>query len=439
MYRLLLLASLSLAASLGATAHAVVHSAPSGFVVRPDISDPLCNGGLGVRLAAGLRGDAAVASATMSDGSTWVAFSEVYPGKRLAVLRSITRRCTPDLDFGQDGTATISLPSHLKRRPAVNGMPSEGLWISALAPRTAGGAIVAGVFGDEWIVGEVTRSGNVVRTFGNGGWAVLPFHGDVTAVLQEKSGRILIAGDNGGGGCCTRNWAAALSSRGVLDRRFGRNGRTELPTGEDSGVESLARERNGDILAEIGYGNMGCWGEALAMLTSSGKPVPQFKQRLERFWRGLGYGAFVGTVSLDSQHFTLVGTGQKPCASGPSFSAPSASGIIERFDANGKPSGSTVRFPSRLYGYVHAFHIGDDILVAGSPYADPTRIAVIALRRNGSRDSRFGNDGRVSIRTPWRGFNAALETAVSIMRAGPNAITIVATESGKFQLIRVRL
>jgi hypothetical protein len=99
----------------------VVHSAPSGFVVRPDISDPLCNGGRGIRLRAGLAGDAVVASGGMPDGSTWVAFSELYPGKRFAFLRSVTRECSPNREFGDDGprlsgSPPVSNPG-IRRRP----------------------------------------------------------------------------------------------------------------------------------------------------------------------------------------------------------------------------------------------------------------------------------------------------------------------------------
>jgi hypothetical protein len=73
MRSLLVLASLTLTASLtacGGSHHSdgAAATAPSA-TVRPDISDPLCNGGRGVRLH-GLRGDAVVASATMPDGST---------------------------------------------------------------------------------------------------------------------------------------------------------------------------------------------------------------------------------------------------------------------------------------------------------------------------------------------------------------------------------
>lgn len=163
-------------------------------------------------------------------------------------------------------------------------MATDGLWINAVAPKNGGGAIVAGTVAGEWVVGEINGRGQVDPAFGDGGWAVLPFRGELTAVVQAPSGRIVIAGDNGGGGCCTLNWAAALSPRGQLERRFGSHGRTELPTGEDSGVQALALEPNGDILASVGYGLMGCWGVAVSTLTPSGRPLPLFGKRLARFW-----------------------------------------------------------------------------------------------------------------------------------------------------------
>jgi hypothetical protein len=446
--RPLALASLMFTASLAACggnshlvgpAEAVVDAPPSGFLVRPDIADPTCNGGHGVSLRAGFKGDAVVASATLPDGSTWIAFSAIYPGKRFAVLRSVTRECAPDPRFGRNGMTTIRIATRLQPgHPAAPGSPANGLWIDVVAPRNGGGAIVAGTYAGAWVVGEITRSGRVDTAFGNGGWKVLPFRGDVSAVAQEHSGRILIGGDNGGGGCCTLNWAAALSARGRLASGFGKNGRAALPTGEDSGVGSLQLEPNGDILAQVGYGNMGCWGTALAMLTPTGRPVPLFAKRLGRFWHGLGFGAFVGDVFVDGDGFTLVGTGQKPCADGPSFSAPSATGLIARFRVDGELASRAIRVPSRLYGTVDAIHDRDETFFVESPYADPTRLAITARRADGSIDVQFGKSGRASIRTPWRGSDAKLETHVAVARAGGGAIVVVATFSGRVQLIRLR-
>ena len=448
------LASLLIAALLAGsggtvpTAHGVTivskaaSLAPSGFVVRPEIADPLCNGGRGARLPGGSGGDSVVASATMADGSTLIALTNVYPGKRSAVLRSVTRTCASNREFGNNGAATITIPPSLRPTdPAEDGFPAEGLWVNVIAPRNGGGAIVAGVYGGNWVVGEVSASGTVDQTFGNNGWALLALPGEVTAILQEPSGRIVLAGDNGGAGCCTVNWAAALSEDGQPESGFGEHGRTVLPTGEDSGVRSLALEPNGDILAEIGYGNMGCWGTALAMLTPSGAPEPMFGQRLQQFWDAHRFGAFVGDVRVDGEGFTLLGTGQKPCYDEPPGSTARATGLIAHFGTNGTPAGPAVRFPSRMYGSVQVLPDGQDAILAASPYADPTDITLTALRPDGSTDPRFGSHGSARIRTPRHGPNATLSTMVSIDEASPTEIVIIATEPARsqMQIIRVRL
>jgi hypothetical protein len=377
----------------------------------------------------------------MADGSTLIAVSD-YATKRSVSLHSVTRFCAPNREFGDQGTATITISSRPQStHPAAGAQSLRGLRVNTVAPRKGGGAIVAGAYGNHWVVGEVTQNGQVDPTFGAAGWTVLPFPGEVTAIVQERSGRIVIGGDNGGGGCCTLNWAAAVTARGRLEAAFGRHGREELPTGEDSGVEALALEPNGDILAEVGYGNMGCWGVALAMLTPAGRPVPLFAKRLGRFWYRLAFAAFVGDAYVDGDGFTLVGTGQRPCVEHLSFSAPSATGLIARFRTDGEPASRTIRFRSLGYGTVQAFEDGEDALVVESPFADTTHLTLTARRTDGSIDRRFGSRGRARIHTPWRGRNAALETDVSILKAAPRAIVVIATRYGRneLQVIRVRL
>jgi hypothetical protein len=319
-------------------------------------------------------------------------------------------------------------------------MPSDGLWVNVVAPRNGGGAIVAGRYGGRWVVGEVSSRGRLDRSFGNGGWALLPFNGEVRAVLQERSGRIILGGDTNPSGCCTRNWAAAISTHGQPEDGFGAHGQVELPTGADSGVEGLALEPNGDILAQVGYGNNGCWGIALAMLTPSGHPVPGFKQRVDQFWKRLAFGAFVGDVYTDGDGFTLIGTGERAC-DGDGHAHQSATGLITRFRVDGKAAGSTIRFPSRMYGEVQAFRVGDDIFSVALPYGDSTRLTLAARHRDGSLDAQFANRGRAWMHTRWSGFNAVLGTTASVARAGPRAIVVVATRDGRneLHLIRVRI
>jgi hypothetical protein len=117
-----------------------VGRAPSGFVLEPDISDTGCNAGHGVRLNARFGDIPVVASGTMADGSTLIAFSG-YPTLRSVVLHSVTPLCAPNRAFGNGGVATITLP--LRPRPGhppADGVPPNGLWVNAVAPRRGGGA-----------------------------------------------------------------------------------------------------------------------------------------------------------------------------------------------------------------------------------------------------------------------------------------------------------
>ena len=415
---------------------ASIQAPASGFAARPNIADPGCNGGRGLKWAAHLGEIPVVASASLSDGSTLVTVSSGgFPNKRSAVLYSVTPACTPNPAFGSDGVATLG-PAQPEPKDRLPGGALDGLQINVLAPASGGGAFLAGSYGGHWIVGEVTPQGQSNLSFGHEGWTVLPFGGAVASVVQEPSGEIMIAAGNGGGGCCTTNWMAALSATGRLETAFGAGGRARLPTGEDSGVGTLALEPNGDILAPVDYGNMGCWGMSLEMLAPAGRPVPLFQQRLRRFWQALHLGAFVGDVYADGAGFTVIGTGQKPCYG--SRPASSSTGLIARFTGDGEQVGRTIRFPSRMFGSLQAFPDGNDILIAESPYANSTRLTVEARRRNASLDTGFASNGVAEIRTPWSGTDAALQTELSISEAGPGTIVIVAQDGGnQLQLTRL--
>jgi len=429
------------AAARAAPAHVV----PSGLEVIPDLFDPSCNGGSGFRLALeknemGEPGSS-VTSGTLADGSTLLAQTEIYPGRPAAVLESITPQCVPDLSFGSAGIATLAVPPRLHSVipvPAEGGPSEEGLSLYVVAPSADGDAIVGGDYDRAWILGEVTPSGTLDTSFGDGGWAVLPFHGSVARILQEPSGRLLIAGGNGGGGCCTRNWVAALSARGEVERDFGAHGREELPTGEDSGVDQLLRWPDGEILAMVGHGNMGCWGSTLAALTPSGQLVPGFAGRLDRFWHTLGFKAFVGDVDLDGAGFTLVGTGQRPCFEAPKSSKAPATGLIVRFHSNGSIAGPLVRFRSTMLGSVRAFPDGDDVLVVGKPYRDPSPITITARHLDGSIDPSFANHGTAQIRALVHGTEPEFGE-ISVAEASPTTLLLVSIQDAQLQLDRLRL
>jgi hypothetical protein len=388
-------------------------------------------------------GGAFPASATLADGSTLIALSEVFPGRGSTDLYSLTTACALNRAFGHGGVAKITISgARMHAAPAPRGVPPPTgvLWVQTVAPRRGGGAILAGTYGDDWVVGEVTQRGALDSMFGNGGWTVLPFHGEVTAVMQEQSGRIVVAGDNNGGGCCTYDWATAVSAHGQFDRAFGIDGRETLPRGEDSGVEALAAEPNGDILVMVGGGNMGCFGVELAMLTPSGRPVPGFAARLSQFWQRLRFGTFRGDVYVDGEGFTLVGGGQRPCMqTSYSFSAPSATGVIAHFRTDGTAVGAAVRFPSRMAGGFDAFEYGAETLIVQSPYTNPTELTLTVRRLDGSLDPRFGSRGRTLIRTPWSGTSMAWDVMVSTSEANRTTLLVIATLNGHNELQLVRL
>jgi hypothetical protein len=206
-------------------------------------------------------------------------------------------------------------------------------------------------------------------------------------------------------------------------------------------------EPDGHILFQVVYGNNGCWGVEFSMLRPSGRPVANFAARMQRFWKLQpfklpgGASAFVGTAYVDGTGFTLVGTGQNQCYGYPLPPGQSPTGLVARFQVDGR-SVSTAHFASRMFGSILlAFRAGKEIFVVTAPYGDQTQLTVTARRSDGSVDRRFGSRGRARIRTPWRGRDPALETIVSINRASKKTLVVVATQDGRkqMQVIRVRL
>jgi hypothetical protein len=229
---------------------------------------------------------------------------------------------------------------------------------------------------------------------------------------------------------------AELSLDGRLERGFGTRGRTLLPTGENASVGQPALEPNGDTLATITDGNMGCWGVSLEMLTPVGRQVPQFTRRLDRFWRTLHVGTFVGAVEATDTGFTLIGTGQKPCYG--RRPAPSSEGFVARFTSDGKQVGRTMRFRSHMFGSAQVFADDNRTLFVQSPYANPTELSITALLPDGSRDTDFADDGTATLRTPWRGQNAEL-TVILVTQAGAGKLVVVAYDGSDNELQLTRL
>jgi uncharacterized protein YecT (DUF1311 family) len=177
------------------------------------------------------------------------------------------------------------------------------------------------------------------------------------------------------------------------------------------------------------------------MYSPGGRERTQFAQRWSRFWKGLGWAAFAGEVYADGDGFTLVGTGQKPCAFGPSLFKKRARGLVVHFRSNGTLASPPIRFRSPMFGAVSGFTLGRDTLLVGTPYANASTLRLTAVLPNGSLDPWFGNAGRAKVAAPWRGRYAAMDATASVVRAGPRAVLIVAGDGGRHdaQAIRIRI
>jgi uncharacterized protein YecT (DUF1311 family) len=405
---------------------------PSGLIAEPpEIADPVCNGAHGIRLSARgspLRGGQGLVNTGMGDGSTMFA----YNVHRSLVLFSLAGNCTLNSRFAHDGVATI---------PGV----ARHAWINvfALAPALGDLVIVAGDYRGRPAVGLVNARGQVVKSFGTDGRVTLPFCYDAEHVAQEQFWpfEIVVAGGYGASRACTSDWIAAISEHGRFIRRFGDGGRTSVPTyGADSGIGSLALERNGDIVVGTGFGNSGCWGYAVRVYSPKGHERTRFTQRWNRFWNGLGWHAFSGDVYADGNGFTLVGTGQGPCAEGPPLFKKKARGLVVHFRSDGSIVGRPARFRAPMFGAVSGFTLGRDTLFVGTPYANASTLHLTAVLPNGSLDPWFGNGGHARVRAPWRGQYAAMDAAVTFDKVGRRAVLIVAGDGGyhQDQAIRIR-
>lgn len=405
--------------------------APSNLTATPpEITDPACNGGHGVRLSNGrapMTGGQGLVNTAMGDGSTMFA----YTVHRSLVLVSLTGGCRLNRGFAHGGVATIPSTSH-----------HTWIDVAALAPTIDGDVLVAGDYRGHPAVGVVNQRGQVVKSFGTDGRAVLPFCYSAGEVAQEQDYpfQIIVAGGFGYGRGCESDWIAALSEHGHVIHRFGHGGHTSVPTyGADSGIGSLALQRNGDILVGTGFGNSGCWGYSLRMYSPGGHERTQFTQRWNRFWNGLGWHAFSGDVYTDGDGFTLVGTGQRPCAEGPSLFQKRARGLVVHFRADGSLASRPIRFPSPMFGAVSGFRLGRDTLVAGWPYANASTLHLTAVLPNGSLDPWFGNRGRATVVAPWRGQYAGMDAAVTLDKVGRRAVLVVAADGGYHQLQAIRI
>jgi hypothetical protein len=374
------------------------------FVVRREA----CEGGrrIGLRIPAwkekhieGLEREVAEASSGSLAGGFTLVTVNGYGRDRFALLHLLTPDCELDRGYGTNGTMAITFPSSLRPAHPPPGEEPEGLSFRYAGAASGGGAFLAGDDEGKAVVGEVTRRGTLDRSFGKDGWVLLPFGGTPQTILQERSGQIVLDGNESlhPRPTPTLAWVSALSPRGRLDTSFGGHGRVTFYTGPVWSIRTMELEPNGDILVDDQGGRMGNYSIELAMLSPSGEPVPHFVERIARFWKALGFrpegygskdraGTFSGNVFVQGDGFTLAGMGHRESLEDlDRVRPPRAPGLIARFKPDGELAGTPIRFRSEMLWSVTASPEGHHIMLEGTSWEHPNRQVRIVLEPDGQR------------------------------------------------------
>ena len=371
-----------------------------------------------------------------SDGVTVVAVPSPLPSSSVVLLRAFTKTCHADLDFGNGGSEEIDV--------RVDGRMQHGVNLSATAPGLSNSIILVGTSDAGMLVGIIAADGQVDRSFGSDGWELLPWPAGPTAVLQERSGEIVV-GDSVGGGCCEMEWVGALTSEGHVLRSFGAGGKVRLgvPPVEDEEIEQLSLASNGDLLVLNSGGHMGLWESYVSELNPRGQLVRSFSRNLEAGWRTRVPPVFLGDLVVRQGGFVLIGAGQSGLVS--NTADPSAAGRFLEVDDSGRfaesPSGTTTaKFPNRMLEDVWVFSTPTGgYLMLGQPPDIQTspnsrqRVQIVAFTRDGTVDTNYGASGRGYIELP----SSASGVQPMVTGSRDSVAIVSSTSNGIVELVEI--
>lgn len=463
-----LMASLVLVASGGGASFAaessrsVVTARPAGLTVA--VVDAQCpkHRGIGINTAEWrsravneLKDWPGLAAAMLSNGDVLVVASGA-PKPGTAIAAEFRGPCTLDPRFGHNGVTELA-------------MKGPGVSISTIHPMAGGGAILAGstgqpnIFKEQWLVGKLTAHGRLEPTFGDRGWRVLPWHGDVSDVAVTRDGAILMGGEdrpreNG------QSMLAEVTAHGKLLTLFGTGGRVGLPEYHDGGVGGIWVEPTGDVLALLGGGNMGCWGVTALTFTPSGHRVPGFTGRflaaVEHFDPSseCPTPVFVGDIDAGPTGFHLIGTSQPTCVNSGCTEHPTSKPDPGRavrdiafkdngdLDASFGADGATDFRAPMADGAWALSQTGGRTLLVTSPAGNLYRktrafLLVYGIARTGHLDTRYAKHGVARIPLPYKtnDFNLPLYGGSALPVSNGRQTAVVANRSPGNSVILIRV
>ncbi|MFL5797936.1 MAG: delta-60 repeat domain-containing protein [Actinomycetota bacterium] len=303
--------------------------------------------------------------------------------------------------------------------------------------------VLAGALTAMWAAPALAASGDLDATFGGDGKVVTHFEGGGSAggVAIQADGKVVAAGSTGG-----RFAVARYGKDGTPDASFGGDGTvtTDFTTGADEAF-AVAIQGNGKIVV-AGVAGDRIVGEvrggrfALARYNPTGTPDATFG--------GDGRVTTNFTDGFDSANGVAIqGNGKIVAAGGASGSR----FALARYDRDGTLdsffSGDgkvTTSLPQRVGGQAYGVAIQGDGKIVAAGVRDFYGFALARYHRNGALDHTFSGDGRVVTTVGW-GEEAAKSVAIQadekIVAAGYTDVPHEAGDAygpGRFALARYR-
>jgi len=314
------------------------HGTDDDFAVVRYLSDGTLDATFGtggkVTTSIGANRDAAYSIAIQSDGKIVVAgLSSDGAKNHFAVVR-YTSTGTLDNTFDSDGIVTTVVGS--SDNPAYS-----------VAIQSDGKIVVSGYahigLNDDFAVVRYNSNGSLDTGFGTGGIVTTNFGSGVAAgnsVAVQLDGKIVVAGYYNTGGMANDFAVVRYNSDGSLDNTFDTDGKVTTAIGS---------------VSDVGYS---------VAIQSDGKII-------------VGGYAHIGTTD----DFAVI-------------RYTSAGALDNTFDADGKV---TTDFGSGTdWGYSVALQLDGKIVVAGFGYSSGTKIAVARYNSDGTLDTGFDTDGKVT-------------------------------------------
>jgi hypothetical protein len=205
----------------------------------------------------------------LPDGTVVLGGSNVRAGKLVTVLHAVLPNCQADQDFGVHGTDTVSLAVH--SASAVIDVIEATTDGKVLLGGGIGPDLVVGRLLADGRVDTGFGAAGWARLQAPARPPTGMFSGyAISSLALGPSGTLYLGGNDGTAHCCVEDFVGALSPSGALERSFGNGGWAILPALDGSYDTEIFPGANGIlVMGFVMY--TGCGGPVLARLDASGR------------------------------------------------------------------------------------------------------------------------------------------------------------------------